>query len=157
MNPRLGPRAQAEYLSQQKAKAVSERVKHAIIIAADTLVVLNKEIIGKPSSVEQAKKMLKKLSGKTHTVITGFTIIDTASNKTTTKSSQTKVFIRKLSKKEIDAYVKKEQTLDKAGGYAIQGIGSLLIEKIEGDFSNVVGLPLATLYQELKKFGIFLL
>lgn len=156
-NPRLGPRAQAEYLSQQKAKAVAGRVNNAVIIAADTVVVLNKEIIGKPVSTDRAEKMLRKLSGKTHTVITGFTILDTETGKSVTKSVETKVTMRKVSQKEIEAYVKREHVLDKAGAYAIQGIGSLLFGKVEGDFFNVVGLPVSSLFQELKRFGVDML
>ncbi len=157
MNPRLGPRAQAEYLSQQKAKAVGRRVKNSIIIAADSLIVLNKEIIGKPTSMQHAKRILKKFSGQTHTVITGFTILDTETGKYVTKSVATKVTMRKISKEEIDAYVKREHVRDKAGAYAIQGLGSLLFEKVDGDFFNVVGLPVNVLFQELKKFGVTIL
>lgn len=154
MNPRLGPRAQAEQLSRQKARAVGGRVKNSIIIAADSLIVFNKEIIGKPTSVQHAKRILKKFSGQTHTVITGFTILDTEKGKSMTKSVETKVTMRKVSQKEIEAYVKKEHVLDKAGAYAIQGVASIFFEKVDGDFFNVVGLPVQSLFQELKKFGV---
>lgn len=157
MNPRLGPRSQAENLSLQKAKAAAESVKDSIIIAADTIVVLNKEIIGKPASIEHAKKTLKKLQGKMHIVITGFTILDTATGKSITKSVTTKAYMRKLTAKEIDAYLKKEHVLDKAGSYAMQNLGAVLFEKIEGDYFNIAGLPLRALAIELKKFGIYIL
>jgi septum formation protein len=157
MNARLKPRSQAENLSLQKATTVAQKYKDAIIIAADTLVVIDNEILGKPKDVTDAKRMLKKLSGKTHVVITGYTIIDTETNKTITNSEESKVFMKKLSNKEIENYIKKENVFDKAGAYAIQGFGSLIIEKIEGDYSNVVGLPLFSMFHELKHFGISLL
>lgn len=154
LNPRLQPASQAEQLSLQKAQKIAEKHPDALIIAADTFVTLNKEILGKPSSIPDAKKMLEKLSGKTHMVITGFTIIDTATNKIITKSSTTKVSFRKISTKEIDAYVKREHVLDKSGSYAIQGPASVFVEKIEGEFFNIVGLPLYMIVLELKRFGI---
>jgi len=157
LNPRLGPRAQAEQLSRQKAQAVGKRVKNAIVIAADSLIVLNKEVIGKPSSILHAKRILKKLGGQTHIVVTGFTIVDTETEKTVTKSVETKVTMRNVSQKEIEAYVKKENVLDKAGAYAIQGVASIFFEKVEGDFFNIVGLPVHSLFQELKKFGVVVL
>lgn len=157
MNPRLGPASQAELLSQQKAEAVAERYDDAIIIGADTLIAIDNEILGKPKDLVDARRILKKLSGKMQKVITGFTIIDSETKKSITKSVETKVYMRSVSDKEITAYMKKEYTLDKAGGYAIQGVGSIFVEKIEGDYFNVVGLPLYTLTKELKKFGISVL
>lgn len=157
MNPRLGPKARAENLSLQKAKAVAKRVKNALIIAADTIVVLQNEIIGKPESPDHAKRMLKKLQGRKHIVITGFTILDTESGKLITKAASTNVYMKKLTVKEIDAYFKKEHVLDKAGSYAMQGLGGILFEKIEGDYFTVVGLPLHALAVELKKFGVNIL
>ena len=98
--------------------------------------------------------MLKTLNGRPHSVITGFTILDTGSNKTISSSVETKVYLKKLSSKEIDAYVRTKEPLDKAGAYAIQGLGSVIIKKIEGDYCNVIGLPLSALAESLKKFGI---
>lgn len=150
----LKPVDLAKKFSLQKAKDVAKNYDDAIIIAADTFVVLGNEILGKPKNKELARKMLEKLSGKAHLVITGFTIIDTKSGKTVTKSVESKVFMKKLTKEEIDAYVNTGEPLDKAGAYAVQEKGGLFVEKIEGDFFNVVGLPIFTLMQGLKKFGV---
>jgi septum formation protein len=90
-------------------------------------------------------------------VITGFTILDTARKKRVSRSIETKVFFRKLTHDEIDAYVRTGEPLDKAGAYAIQGLGALLVEKIEGDYYNVIGLPLSDVMESLKKFGVSVL
>lgn len=160
LNPRLKPKGNAELLSLLKAKAVADKListnknDHFIILATDTFVVHKGEILGKPANVKDARKMLHKLNGDTHVVITGFTIIDTQSKRIITKADETKVKFRKVSVKEIDAYIKTGEPMDKAGAYAIQGRGAVLIERIEGDPFNVVGLPLHAVYEELKKFGI---
>ncbi len=154
LNPRLKPKGQAELLSKEKAKAVAAKYNDAIIIAADTIIALEDEVLVKPQDGRDARRILKKLSGKVHTVITGFTILDTENQKKITKSVETKVFFKNLQEKEIRSYIEKENLLDKAGAYAIQGIGVVFVEKIEGDYFNVVGLPLFALARELKKFGI---
>ena len=154
MKLKLPPHALAKKLSRGKAETVAKKHKNAIIIAADTIVVLGQEILGKPRSPKNAKEMLKKLSGKTNLVITGFTVINTKTNKIISKSTETKVHMKKLSPRIINAYVKSKEPLDKAGSYAIQGLGSILINKIEGDYSNVIGLPLSPLVETLKKFGV---
>lgn len=162
LNPRLKPRHQVEELALQKAQAVAERSasasssqgEDAIVIGVDTLVVLGDELIGKPKNVNDAKRMLKKLRGRQHTVVTGFVLIDTANKRTIVKSVETKIWFRKLSPQEISSYIEKEKPLDKAGAYAIQGLGSLFVEKIEGDYFGAVGLPLFTLAKELKKLGV---
>jgi septum formation protein len=101
--------------------------------------------------------MLEAISGKSHSVITGISIIDTGKNKTLSKSVETKIHLRKLTLAEIDAYVKSKEPLDKAGAYAIQGLGAVFVERIEGDYSNVIGLPLSALTEALKEFGIDIL
>lgn len=154
LNLKLKPHKLARFLSKQKAKTIAGKYKNAIIIAADTFIVLKNILLGKPHSDAEAKKMLKTLNGKSHSVITGFTIMDTGSNKTISSSVETKVYLKKLSSKEIDAYVRTKEPLDKAGAYAIQGLGSVIIKKIEGDYFNVIGLPLSALMEGLKKFGI---
>ncbi len=154
LNSGLPPNELVKELSLQKAKAVAKKHPDAIIIGADTIGVLEGEIIGKPHTPAEAKKMLRLLNGKSHFVITGFTIIDTKTGKTVSKSVETKVYFRKLTEAEIDAYVKTGEPLDKAGGYAIQGLGALVVEKIEGDYYNVIGLPLSLLMESLKEFGV---
>ena len=154
LNPRLKPKSQAESLSLQKAEHVAQKYEDAFILAADTFISIHDEILGKPKDREDAKRMLRKLSGKTHSVFTGFSIIDTKRGKAISRSCETKVSMKKLTQREIDEYVKKEDLLDKSGSYAIQGIAAIFIEKIEGDFFNIVGLPVYTVAQELKRFGI---
>ncbi len=110
--------------------------------------------MGKPHTERNARKMLAAISGKSHSVITGFSIIDTDKNKILSQSVETKVYIRKITSAEIDAYVKSGEPLDKAGAYAIQGSGAVFVERIEGDYFNVIGLPLSALTEALKEFGI---
>ena len=153
-NPRLSPKGQAESLSQQKAQVVAQRFTDAIVIAADTIVSLGNEQFEKGENPENSTRLLQKLQGKTHIVTTGFTIIDTATNKSVTKSVETKVTLKKMSKKEIEWYVRTKEPFDKAGAYGAQGKGSLFIERIEGDYFNVVGLPISAVVDELKKFGV---
>lgn len=156
MNLKLKPLELAKELSRGKAEAVADKHKNeeVIIIGADTFVVLKNKILGKPRTTEKAKEMIKEMSGKAHSVITGFTIINSKSGKKVSKAVESKVYFRKLTDKEIEDYVRTGEPLDKAGAYAIQEFGSVLIERIEGDYTNIVGLPLAPLIEGLKKFGI---
>lgn len=157
LNPRYKPQRQAEILSLQKAKAVAGKIKNGVVIGADTFIYLENDMIGKPKDEKDAERILKKLSGKVHYVITGFTLIDTESNRTVTKSEVTKVWFRRVNDKEIKSFIKKEHPLDKAGAYAINELAAVFIERIEGDYFNIVGLPLFALTKELKKFGIKIL
>jgi septum formation protein len=152
----LKPADLAKALSLRKAKAAAARHADSIIIAADTLGVLDGAILGKPSDAGHACSMLAALSGRCHSVITGFTVIDTATGRAITRAVETKVYFRKISRAEIAGYVKTGEPLDKAGAYAIQGLGALLVEKIEGDYYNVIGLPLCALAGVLRRFGIYL-
>lgn len=156
-NPRLKPRHQVEELALQKAESVAAKYEDAIIIGADTVVALGDEVIGKPTDENDAKRMLKKLRGRQHSIVTGFVLIDTAAKRTLIKSVETKVWFRKLTPKEIANYIEKEKPFDKAGAYAIQDLGALFVEKIEGDYFGAVGLPLYTLAKELNKLGIEIL
>jgi septum formation protein len=157
MTSSVSPRALARRLSRGKAEAVSFKYRNALIIAADTFIVFRRRLLGKPHTAEEAAKMLHALNGSVHSVITGFTILDTASGKMRSRSVETRVCFRKLPPSEILAYVRTGEPLDKAGGYAIQGLGSLLVRGIEGDYYNVIGLPLAALAEALKDFGVFVL
>jgi septum formation protein len=112
---------------------------------------------GKPHTAEEAVKMLQSLSGKTHRVLTGLTVLDTGCGKMLTRTVETQVHIKNLSPAEIQNYVQSEEPLDKAGAYAIQGLGALIVEKINGDYYNVVGLPLKTLADCLKELDVNLL
>jgi septum formation protein len=150
----LEPHHLARLHSLEKAQAVAERHRDAIVIAADTLGVLEGQVFGKPTSEDDARRTLKRMSGKCHLVITGFAIIDTKNQKTITRSIETKVWFRELRDEEIRAYVSSGEPMDKAGAYAIQGLGSLLVDRIEGDYYNVIGLPLSAMAESLKDFGV---
>lgn len=154
VNKKLTPSELVIFLSFQKALNVAKKYKNAVIIGADTVVVLKKKLLGKPKNALEAKKMLKQISGKTIFVITGYTIIDSKSKKKLSRSIKTRVFIKKLSSKEINNYVETKEPLDKAGAFGIQGLGSVIVKRIEGDYFNVVGLPIAPLVEDLKIFGI---
>ncbi len=154
VNPSLDPRYLARFLSCKKAEAVARRYKDSIIIAADTFIVFRGKILGKPHTPREAQEMLAMLNGKCHSVITGYSIFDTGTGKKVSRSVQTKVWFGKMTGREINAYVTTKEPLDKAGAYAIQGLGAVFIKKIEGDFFNVIGLPLCALIDSLKEFGI---
>lgn len=140
------------FLSQLKATAYMSELKQGdILITADTVVILNNEIIGKPRNEEDAKIMLGKLSGETHKVVTGVTL--TSTKKSVTFSTVTDVVFSSLTQDEIDYYVSAYKPLDKAGAYGIQEwIGAVGVEEIRGSFYNVMGLPVNRLYRELKQF-----
>jgi len=150
------PAALAKTVSLNKAKAAAARHAGSIIIAADTIGVLDGRILGKPLDASHARKMLAEMSGRCHRVITGFTVIDSGTGRTVSRTVETKVYFRKLSRTEIFRYMKTGEPLDKAGAYAIQGLGALLVERIEGDYTNVIGLPLCALAVVLKSFGVIL-
>jgi septum formation protein len=148
------PHQEAARLSLNKARFVAARHRDAVVIAADTFGILDGRYLGKPKNATDAVRMLKSMSGKCHKVISGFAIIDTSTNLIAIRTVETMVYFRSLSLNEITAYVNTGEPLDKAGAYAIQGLGALLVEKIEGDYYNVVGLPLCALAVALKEFDI---
>jgi len=156
-DPGLKPHELAKFLSRAKAKDVARRYSNALVIAADTIVISGRKIFGKPGGEQQAREMLKTLSGKAHSVITGFTIIDTAGKKELSSSVETKVYVKRLGAHEIEAYIRSGEPFGKAGAYGIQGLGAVIVKKIEGDFFNVMGLPLNALSESLKKFGVHVL
>ena len=139
-------------LAQKKALKVAEKIKSGLIIGADTIVVLNNQILGKPKDAKQAKEILRQLSDRTHTVYTGFTIVEKPSGEMVSEFEKTLVSFRKLADAEIVRYIQSGSPLDKAGGYGIQDQGALFVEKIDGCFYNVMGLPVTKLYQALGKF-----
>lgn len=144
-------------LALGKAQDVARKYKNAIVIGADTFIVLEKEFLGKPRTPQKAREMLRKISGKKHKVTTGIAIIDTKKNKTFTDYEITEVWFKKLTATEIKKYIKTGEPLDKAGGYAIQKLGCLFIEKINGDYTNVVGLPINKIYEYLLKLDVDIL
>jgi len=148
------PKDYAERLALEKARAAASRVRTGIVIAADTIVVVGGSIFGKPADAHDARRMLTELSGREHEVVTGLAVVDATSGRFSVRTSVTKVTFRTLSEREIDAYIATREPLDKAGAYGIQERGALLVEKIEGCYSNVVGLPLSLLGEMLREFDI---
>ena len=132
-------------LSKRKAKNVIRETSERWILGADTIVVLDGCIMGKPCEGASAFHMLRRLNGRDHTVFTGLTLFDTHRERELSQYEATRVWIRHLSDGEIEDYVASSEPLGKAGGYAIQGLGATLVEKIEGCYYNVVGLPLVRL------------
>ena len=149
------PAMLVEELSRRKAEAVAEKLRAAgekdfAVIGADTVVALNGNILGKPADKADAIKMLGALSGKSHDVFTGVTIIH--GDRINTFHERTEVEFFEMSRKEIEEYVATGDPLDKAGAYGIQGFCARYIRGIKGDYNNVVGLPIGRLYQEMKRF-----
>ncbi len=138
------------YLSRKKAELFQN--SEDVVIGADTIVVLNGKILGKPADEEEAFSMLKSLSGKEHSVLTGVTLISPSGKKSFYKETKVKFF--ELSDGEISNYIKTGECMDKAGAYGIQGFGSLLVEKIDGDYFNVVGLPVSALFRDGSRFTL---
>ena len=157
------PQAMVKRLSQDKAREVATRLMATAartkaplqgqVLAADTTVAVGRQVLEKPSDAVHAVRMLKRLSGKSHTVYTGVCILDLARGKETAFVEATKVFFRKLSLAEIQAYVSTGEPLDKAGAYGIQGGAAAFVRRIEGDYFNVVGLPLARVVEILESMA----
>ena len=138
----------------KKVEAVSARYPDRIVVAADTIVVLDGRIIEKPKDADDAKHMLLILGGRIHTVISAVAVVIKEKSLCNIQTEETKVSMRRLGEDEIDAYVATGEPMDKAGAYAAQGIGAVIIEGVEGCFYNVVGLPLSLLHDMLKDAGL---
>lgn len=143
------PEINAMALAYLKGYDVSNQVLDRLVLSADTVVYTDR-IMGKPENRQDAYDMLKELSGKEHTVITGYALIHREKGIKIVDYCETKVFFRPLSEADIQLYLDTEEAFGKAGAYAIQGFGTLLVEKIDGDFFNVVGLPIGDINQYLK-------
>ena len=156
MTLHLIPSELAKFLSKGKAENVAENFSDAIVISADTFVSIEGKILGKPHTVENAKITLNILSGKTHSVFTGFTLIDTKKSKVISRAVETKVTFKKLSEQAIDEYIKNGNPLKYAGSYTLNDVTDKFIEKIEGDHNNVVGLPVDDVIEAIKEFDIYL-
>lgn len=138
-------------LAELKASTVAKTRSDGIVLGSDTIVVLEDEILGKPGSPEEAVETLSRLSGQTHTVYTGFSLIDVSSGETITDYGEARVTFRALDEEEIRAYVATGSPMDKAGAYGIQDdLGAIFIERIEGDYYTIVGLPLTKVYLALR-------
>ena len=147
------PRQHVKRLSIDKAMVIARKYPEAWVLGADTIVVIDGLILGKPENKTQARKMLQKLSGREHKVFTGFTIAHVAAEIYRTKVIQSAVQFKTISPKEMDWYVASDEPYDKAGGYAVQGQGAFFIKSIRGSYTNVIGLPLCEVLEELKSFG----
>lgn len=141
-----------EILSREKALSVLRENPDAVVIGSDTVVICEGTILGKPGSKEEAKAMLTLLSGRKHTVATGLCVC--SKEKTRSLVSVTDVYFHELSGALIDSYIKTGEPMDKAGAYGIQGVGSVLVRKIDGDYFTVMGLPVAQTARLLSEFGI---
>jgi septum formation protein len=144
-------------IALNKAEKASEMVRNSIIIAADTMVVCNGEVLGKPDNARDAFNKLYKLKGREHEVITAVCVMDTENGQCEVQDEITRVYFRDISDEEIRAYIRTEEPMDKAGAYGIQGMGAVFVDRIEGCYFNVVGLPLKHLYSMLQRQGVKLL
>jgi septum formation protein len=147
------PREHVLRLSEAKAFEVGDRYPDAWVIGADTIVYVDGVILGKPKDREEAMDMLARLSGKEHWVLTGFSVNHVGKGKKDQEAVQTSVKVKPLTEAEMRWYVQTGEPFDKAGAYAIQGIGSFMIESIRGSYTNVVGLPVCELIQMLSRLG----
>jgi septum formation protein len=141
-------------LSREKAAAIARRHPERWVVAADTTVFLGEEVLEKPAGVDDAKRMLAAIAGRTHVVYTGVTVMNAARGYGDTRIAETEVRMAAMSEREIDWYARSGEGLDKAGAYAAQGIGAMFIDSIHGSYTNVVGLPLALLVEMLERAGI---
>jgi septum formation protein len=152
LRPRETPRRHAERLAREKASVVATRDPNLITIGADTIVVVNRKILGKPASVEQAATMLRQLSGREHKVVTAIAV--SRGKKLRSAVEEVRVRFRTLRADEIEAYIATGEPMDKAGAYGIQGYGATIVECVNGDYFSVMGLPLARLVGLLRDVGI---
>lgn len=150
------PETRACRLARAKAEVVAGRIGRGLIIGADTIVVCEDIVFGKPRAAEEARAILLRLAGRTHRVITGVAVVEAETKRIEVAAAITSVQMRDFDSQEAAAYIATGEPLDKAGAYAIQGRGALLVEEIEGDYTNVVGLPIPTLAELLRRFGISL-
>jgi septum formation protein len=152
MRAREAPRRHAERLAREKASAIATRDPDVVTIGADTVVVINRKVLGKPSDAEQAAWMLGMLSGREHTVITAVAV--SRGKKLLSAIEEVRVKFRRLRDDEIKAYIATGEPMDKAGAYGIQGYGATIVERIEGDYFAVMGLPLVRLIALMRDVGV---
>jgi septum formation protein len=152
MRPREAPRRYAERLAREKASAIATRDPDLITIGADTVVVINRKVLGKPADPSDAARMLRMLSGREHTVITAVAV--SRGKKLRSAIEEVRVKFRRLRDDEIDEYIAMGEPMDKAGAYGIQGYGATIVERIEGDYFAVMGLPLVRLVGLMRDVGV---
>jgi septum formation protein len=152
MRPREVPRRHAERLAREKASVIAKRDPDVITIGADTVVVINRKVLGKPADKADAARMLKMLSGREHTVITAVAVA--RGKKLRSAIEEVSVKFRRLRDDEIEAYIATGEPMDKAGAYGIQGFGATIVERVEGDYFAVMGLPLVRLIGLMRDVGV---
>ena len=153
MHPELPPAELVMLNARLKAAAIAAEYSAGLVIGADTAVFIDHHILGKPADFDDALRMLGILNGRTHQVYTGLAVVDATSGRMQQDFAKTDVTFRKVSEEELAAYARRINPLDKAGAYAIQGLGSLIVERVDGCYYNVVGLPVVVLDDLLKRFG----
>mgnify|MGYP001491180455 CR=1 FL=1 len=151
--PGLRPDELVETLAARKAWAAAVLLNEGIVIGADTVVALNGQVLGKPADTSDAAEMLRLLQGTNHEVYTGVALVDAGRREILIDHEQTRVYFKPLEEVEILRYVSTGEPMDKAGAYAVQGLAAMFIGRLEGCYTNVVGLPLAKLSEMLKQFG----
>jgi septum formation protein len=151
---KLSPRKMVMKFAEGKAEDVAKQVKEGIIIGSDTIGFFKNKKLGKPASKEEAFKTIKSFSGKKVYAYTGICLIDKDKGKKIVDCEVSWVKFKKMTDEEIQKYADSGEPMDKAGAFAIQGLGEIFIEKVHGSFSNIVGLPLSNLYKNLKKLGV---
>ncbi len=152
--PLSSPESYVRHLAEAKAKDISQRYPESWVIGADTVVFIDNTLLGKPDSHAAARKMLRSLSGKTHQVLTGYCICCEATGRLFSETIKTDVRFKELTDVEINWYINSGEPFDKAGAYAIQGIGTFLVKRIDGSYTNVVGLPVCEVLEFLINEGV---
>ncbi len=152
--PMTSPDQYVKILAESKAGEISALYPDSWVIGADTIVVIDNMILGKPESREDARTMLRKLSGQTHQVFTGYAILCKSANRRFSDTVKTDVTFKELSEADIEWYIHTKEPFDKAGAYAIQGLGTFLVKRINGSYTNVVGLPVCEVIEFLIREGV---
>ena len=152
--PLSPPEIYVKVLSEAKAESIAKKYPEKWVIGADTIVLKDGVVLGKPGSIDEARSMLKKLSGEVHQVFTGYSILCKSKNRIFSETVQTEVFFKNLTDEEIEWYIRTKEPFDKAGAYAIQGLGTFLVKRINGSYTNVVGLPVCEVIEFLIKEGV---
>ena len=154
LNPHLSPAGQARLFAEGKARSCQDLFADSLIIGCDTLIELDSNVLGKPSDRADAARMLQRLGGQKHFIHSGVVVLSTSTGQLHSAVESVQVWFKPLSSSDVDTYVVTGESLGKAGAYGIQGAGAELIERIEGDYTAAVGLPLHTLAQLLGRFGM---
>ncbi len=152
--PMTSPESYVKILAEQKARDIARQYPDNYVIGADTIVLMDGTILGKPRSRDEARQMLARLSGKTHQVLTGFAVCCATKSYSYSDTIKTDVRFKNLAPEEIEWYIHTSEPFDKAGAYAIQGLGTFLVKSIKGSYTNVVGLPVCEVIELLLKEGI---